>query len=208
MLRIVVADDHPMFRQGVASVIENVPDMEVVGVALNGEEAVQLAKELRPHVVLMDIRMPGINGIEATAQIKSACDDVHILVLTMFKDDASVITAMKAGAKGYILKDADSEDIVQAIRSVASGNVILSGEVANRMVEFASRPISRVDDFPELTYREKEVLSLMAEGCSNADISRRLELSAKTVSNYVGYILNKLQVVNREEAVQKVINKP
>lgn len=204
MLRILLADDHPMFRQGVVSVLDTVPDMEVVGVALNGEEAVQQALELRPNVVLMDIRMPGLNGIEATAQIKAACRDIHILVLTMFRDDASVITAMKAGAGGYILKDADSEDIVQAIRSVASGNVILSGEVAKRMVEFASRPVSRLDDFPELTYREKEVLSLMAEGCSKEDISRRLELSAKTVSNYIGYILNKLQVVSKEEAIRKV----
>ncbi|WP_238590877.1 response regulator transcription factor [Paenibacillus beijingensis] len=203
MLRVLVADDHPMFRQGVLSVLESAEGIEVVGEAVSGEEAVRLALELRPNVVLMDIRMPGLNGIEATARIKSQYSDIQILVLTMFKDDASVITAMKAGARGYILKDADSKDIVDAIRSVASGKAIFSGDVASRMIEFATRPISRFDHFPDLTYREKEVLSLMAEGLSNSEISRALELSTKTVSNYVGYILNKLQVTSREQAISK-----
>lgn len=204
MLRVLVADDHPMFRQGVISVLEAAEGMEVAGVAASGEEAVQLASELRPDVVLMDIRMPGLNGIEATARIKSQYNDIQVLVLTMFKDDASVITAMKAGARGYILKDADSEDIVASIRSVASGKAIFSGDVASRMIEFATRPANRLDDFPELTYREKEVLHFMAEGLTNAEISRTMELSSKTVSNYVGYILNKLQVTSREQAIRKV----
>lgn len=204
MIRVLVADDHPMYRQGVVSVLETAEGMEVVGEAISGEEAVRLALELQPNVVLMDIRMPGLNGIEATARIKSHYSDIQIVVLTMFKDDASVITAMKAGARGYLLKDADSKDIVDAIRSVASGKAIFSGDVANRMIEFATRPNGRLDEFPDLTYREKEVLSLMVEGLSNSEISRALELSTKTVSNYVGYILNKLQVASREQAVNKV----
>ncbi|RIX52108.1 DNA-binding response regulator [Paenibacillus nanensis] len=203
MLKVVVVDDHPMFRQGVVSVLEAAEGIEVVGEAVTGEEAVRLTLELRPNVVLMDINMPGLNGIEATARIKAEQSDIHILVLTMFKDDASVITAMKAGARGYLLKDADSEDIVDAVRSVASGKAIFSGDVASRMIEFATRPASRLGDFPDLTYREKEVLSLMAEGLTNAEIARALEVSAKTVSNYVSYILNKLQVTTREQAISK-----
>lgn len=203
MLKVLIVDDHPMFRQGVMRVLEAAEGIEVVGEAISGEDAVRLALELRPNVVLMDIRMPGLNGIEATARIKSQHSDIHILVLTMFKDDASVITAMKAGARGYILKDADSEDIVDAIRSVASGKAIFSGDVASRMIEFATRPVGRLEEFPELTYREKEVLSLMMEGLSNSEIARSLEVSAKTVSNYVGYILNKLRVTTREQAISK-----
>lgn len=203
MLKVLVVDDHPMFRQGVVSVLEAAEGIEVVGEAVTGEEAVRLTLELRPNVVLMDINMPGLNGIEATARIKAEQSDIHILVLTMFKDDASVITAMKAGARGYLLKDADSEDIVDAVRSVASGKAIFSGDVASRMIEFATRPASRLGDFPDLTYREKEVLSLMAEGLTNAEIARALEVSAKTVSNYVSYILNKLQVTTREQAISK-----
>jgi len=203
MVKVLIADDHPLFRQGVVSVLELADGIDIVGEAVSGEEAVRLSAELRPDVVLMDLRMPGLNGIEATAKIKEQCSDTHILVLTMFKDDASVITAMKAGARGYLLKDADSEDIIDAIRSVASGKAIFSGDVANRMIEFATRPVSRLEEFPELTYREKEVLSFMVKGLSNAEISRTLDLSPKTVANYVGYILNKLQVTTREQAIHK-----
>lgn len=203
-LRILIADDHPMFRQGVRSILENTEDMEVVGEAASGDEAVRQAIELTPDVVLMDIRMPGLNGVEATAQIKSIQSDIQVLVLTMFKDDASVITAMKSGARGYILKDSDKEDILRAIRATASGEAIFSSDVANRMIEFATRPMSRLDDFTDLTYREKEVLHLMVEGLSNTDISKRLELSSKTVANYVTNILNKLQAADRGEAVRKV----
>ncbi|MBN2983750.1 response regulator [Cohnella algarum] len=201
-ISILIADDHPMFRHGVRSVLESAEDMLVVGEATTGDEAVVMALELKPDVVLMDIRMPGRNGIEATAAIKAEAGDVKILLLTMFKDDVSVFTAMKAGARGYILKDSDKDDILRAIRVVASGEAIFSQDVANRMIEMATRPAHRADWFPELTYREKEVLSLMADGLSNADISRRMEISLKTVSNYVTNILNKLQVADRAEAVR------
>jgi len=204
ILRILVADDHPMFREGVRNVVENTEGMTVVGEAATGEEAVKLALELRPDVVLMDIRMPGLNGIEATARIRSVHDGIRVLMLTMFKDDDSVITGMKAGASGYILKDADKEDIVRAIRVVAAGEAIFGGDVANRLIAYATRPVSRLDQFPELTYREKEVLQLMVEGYANADISRKLELSTKTVSNYVSAVLNKLRAPDRASAIQIV----
>lgn len=204
MLRILLADDHPMFREGVRSVLESADDMTIVGEAATGEEVVRLSLELAPDVVLMDIRMPGINGIEATSQIRAVNRQIHILIFTMFKDDASVITAMKAGAQGYILKDAEKEDLLRAIRSVASGEAIFSGDVAARMIDFATRPMHRLDFFAELTYREKEVLSMVVEGASNHEISRILELSPKTVSNYMTNIYNKLQVSDRAGAIAKV----
>lgn len=203
-LRILVADDHPLFREGVRNVVESTEGMTVVGEAATGEEAVKLALELRPDVILMDIRMPVLNGIEATARIRSAHDGIRILMLTMFKDDDSVITGMKAGASGYILKDADKEDIVRAIRVVAAGEAIFGGDIASRLIAYATRPSSRLDQFPELTYREKEVLHLMVEGYANADISRKLELSSKTVSNYVSAILNKLRAPDRASAIHLV----
>lgn len=164
----------------------------------------RLALELKPDIVVMDIRMPGLNGIEATAQIRSAEPQIGILICSMFKDDASVITAMKAGARGYILKDSDRDDIIRAIWAVASGEAIFSGDVAARMIDFVTRPTHRLDSFTELTYREREVLGLVVEGISNAEISKRLMLSPKTVSNYMTNIFNKLQVSDRAEAVAKV----
>lgn len=201
-LTILLADDHPLFREGVRSVIESVADMKVVGEATNGDEAVRLALELKPDIVLMDIRMPGLNGIEATARIRAANPAIRVLMLTMFKDDDSVISVMKAGAQGYILKDADRDDILRAIRSVASGESIFDGDVASRLIAYATRPSSRLDEFPSLTYREKEVFGLLAEGHSNAVISRKLQLSPKTVANYISAILNKLHVADKEEAIR------
>lgn len=204
MLRILLADDHPMFREGVRSILESTPDVTVVGEAATGEDVIRLALELQPDVVLMDIRMPGLNGIEATARIRSANPQIGILICTMFKDDASVITAMKAGARGYILKDADRDDIIRAIWAVASGEAIFSGDVAARMIDFATKPMQPLEMFTELTYREREVLALVVEGHANAEISKRLELSAKTVSNYMTNIFNKLQVADRAAAIAKV----
>lgn len=193
-----------MFREGVRNVVDSTEGMSVVGEAATGEEAVKLSLELMPDVVLMDIRMPGVNGIEATARIRSVHDTIRVLMLTMFKDDESVISGMKAGASGYILKDADKEDIIRAIRAVAAGEAIFGGDIASRLIAYAVRPSTRLDQFPELTDREKEVLGLMVEGFANADISAKLSLSAKTVSNYVSAILNKLQVPDRASAVQAV----
>ncbi|MGE5703683.1 MAG: response regulator [Clostridia bacterium] len=203
-LRIAIADDHPLFRHGVRTIISTTPDLELIGEAVNGEEAVQLASEMEPDVFLMDIRMPGLNGIEATQKIIALKPGTRILILTMFKDDASVFTAMRAGAKGYVLKDAETEDLLRAIRAVARGEAIFSPDIASRMIDYFSmtRLAAPEEVFPELTSREREVLYLIAEGESNGAIASKLSLSGKTVSNYVTNILNKLQVADRGEAIR------
>jgi DNA-binding NarL/FixJ family response regulator len=203
-LRLAIADDHPLFRHGVRTIISTTTDLELVGEAVNGEEAVKLATEVAPDVFLMDIRMPGLNGIEATQKIIAARPDVRILILTMFRDDTSVFAAMRAGAKGYVLKDAETEDLLRAIRAVARGEAIFSPDIASRMIEYFSmtRPAAREELFPELTSREREVLYLIAEGENNGAIAKKLSLSGKTVANYVTNILNKLQVVDRGEAIR------
>lgn len=203
-LRILIADDHPLFRHGVGTLFGGMEDMEVIGEATSGEEAVRLAGELRPDVVLMDIRMPGGNGIEATRTIVAKYPQVRVLILTMFQDDASVFTAMRAGARGYVLKDAEKDELMRAIRAVAGGEAIFSPNIAARMIDYfaMTRPAAREDLFPELTVREREVLYLIADGASNADIAVKLDLSGKTVANYVTNVLNKLQVQDRGEAAR------
>ncbi|UJF31575.1 response regulator [Paenibacillus hexagrammi] len=205
-LRLVIADDHPLFRHGVSTLFSTIPDLEIVGEASNGEEAVRMAAELQPDVILMDIRMPGMNGIEATKRIVSANLGVQILILTMFQDDTSVFTAMRAGARGYVLKDAEKDELLRAIRAVGSGEAIFSSGIASRMIEYFAmpRPAAREEMFPQLAQREREVLYLMADGATNAQIAQKLELSGKTVSNYVTNILNKLQVADRKEAIRLV----
>jgi DNA-binding NarL/FixJ family response regulator len=205
-LRILIADDHPLFRHGVRTLFSTVPDLDVVGEAASGEEAVRLAGEMAPDVILMDIRMPGWNGIEATRRVTAAHPKVNVLILTMFQDDTSVFTAMQAGAKGYVLKDAEKEELLRAIRAVGSGEAIFSPGIASRMIEYFGtvRPAAREEQFPELTVREREVLYLMAEGASNAETAKSLEISGKTVANYVTNILNKLQVADRQDAVRLV----
>ncbi|MBD0381085.1 response regulator transcription factor [Paenibacillus sedimenti] len=203
-LRLVIVDDHPLFRHGVCTLFSTIPDLEVVGEAASGDEAVQLAEELNPDVMLMDIRMPGLNGIEATRRIVSANPNIQILILTMFQDDSSVFTAMRAGAKGYVLKDAEKDELLRAIRAVGSGEAIFSSGIASRMIEYFSmaRPAAQEELFPELSQREREVLYLMEGGSTNVQIAQKLELSGKTVANYVTNILNKLQVADREEAMR------
>lgn len=202
-MNILIADDHPIFRSGVRNLLQTTGDMCIVGVASTGEEAIELATSLQPDVILMDIRMPGINGIDATRQIMEKHPGIQILILTMFKDDKSVFTAMRAGAKGYVLKDADEDELLQSIRVVGSGGAVFGSDIASRMMHFFSTPV-RVDPldstFAELTGREKEILERIAEGDSNAEIAAHLHLSVKTVANYVTNILNKLQVVDRNEA--------
>lgn len=202
-VRILIADDHPMFRQGVTTVLEAAGDLTVVGEARSGEEAVTRAAELAPDVILMDIQMPGIHGIEATRRILANQPSMKVLIVTMFEDDASVFTAMRAGAKGYVLKDAEKEDLLRAIRSVSRGEAIFSPGIAARITDFFTtvRPAAPHESFPSLTVREREVLHLMAQGSSNAEVARLLSLTSKTVANYVSSILTKLQVADREEAV-------
>ncbi len=203
-LKIMIADDHPLFRDGMRGLLSTTGDIEVVGEAKTGEEAVELADELRPDVILMDIKMPGVNGIEATRRILSEHPYIRILVVTMFEDDASVFTAMRAGARGYVLKDADKDDVIGAIRTVGRGGAVFSPGVASRLTDFftTARPAAPKEAFPTLTGREREMLHLIARGASNAEIATLLSLSGKTVANYVSNILTKLQAVDRKEAAR------
>jgi DNA-binding NarL/FixJ family response regulator len=203
-LRIVVADDHPLFRDGLRALIESMPNAELVGEASTGEEAVELATRLRPEVVLMDLQLPGRNGIEATRAIGEAAPDVAVLVLTMFEDEDSVFAAMRAGARGYLLKGADQDELMGAIEAVARGQAIFGPGVARRVIAFfAAAPAHArgAQPFPELTDREREVLELIAQGRANATIAQRLGIAEKTVRNHVSIVFNKLQVVDRAQAI-------
>ena len=205
-IRVLVADDHPFFRDGLRVMLEATPDTELVGEATDGNEAIALARTLQPDVILMDLRMPGLGGIEATRKILSESPQVGILVVTMLEDDDSVFAAMRAGARGYLLKGADKDAMLLAIRAVGRGDAIFGPGIARRLVQyFASHaatppPASRVA-FPELTDREREILDLIAAGRNNQEIAGRLFLSLKTVRNYVSNILTKLQVTDRAQAI-------
>jgi DNA-binding NarL/FixJ family response regulator len=202
-VRVLIAEDHPLFREGMRGRLDRVADVAVVGEAASGDEAVELAHKLEPDVILMDIKMPGLNGIEATREIQQASPQIGVLVLTMFEDDDSVFAAMRAGAKGYLLKDSGGEGVVHAIRAVASGEAVFGPGVAERILGFFSAPRAAAPrrTFPELTEREEEILSLVAQGKSNREIARQLFVSLKTVRNHVSNILLKLQVADRAQAV-------
>jgi DNA-binding NarL/FixJ family response regulator len=200
-LRLLVADDHPLFRRGLRDALEATPGFEVLAEATNGAEAVQLATELSPDVVLMDLQMPEINGVEATRQILKARPDIHILVLTMFDSDSSVFAAVRAGAKGYLLKGADQQDVERAIRTVAAGEAVFGTAIAARLVSYFDG--NRTRAFPELTPREHDVLELLADGLDNQAIATTLMLSLKTVRNNVSAIFTKLRVADRAQAMLK-----
>jgi DNA-binding NarL/FixJ family response regulator len=202
-LRILIADDHPLFRKGMRTLLTATADTEVIGEATTGREVIELAAALQPDVILMDLQMPGVNGIEATRQILQDSPNIRILVVTLFEDDASVFTALRAGARGYILKDAKEDEILRAIRAVGSGEAIFSPAIATRLMEFFAtpRPSASKEIFPTLTDREREILQLIARGSTNHDIARQLGLSVKTVNNYVSNIFSKLQVTDRAQAI-------
>ena len=202
-IRIVVADDHAVFREGLRAVLGSEPDMEVAGEAATGREVVELTSELRPDVVLMDIQMPQINGIEATRRILEANPEIGVVVLTMFEDDDSVFSAMRAGARGYVLKGADPSEILKVVRAVAAGEAYFGKEIAQRLTDFfsAPKPASPKAPFPELTAREREVLDLIAQGHNNASIARLLFVSPKTVRNHISNIFTKLQIADRTQAI-------
>ena len=200
-VRVLIADDHPLFREGMRGRLDRMGDIAVVGEASGGDEAVRLSRELEPHVVLMDIKMPGLNGIEATREILRTNPRVGVLMLTMFEDDDSVFAAMRAGARGYLLKDSGGEGVVHAIRAVTSGEAVFGPGVAERIIGFFSVPRPAQRAFPELTEREEEILVLVARGKSNQEIASRLFVSVKTVRNHVSNILLKLQVADRAQAV-------
>ncbi len=202
-IRVLLADDHAFFRDGLRMLLEEAPDLELAGEAADGDVAVKLAVELQPDVVLMDIKMPGLSGIEATRRILGASPHIGIIVVTMYEDDDFVFAAMRAGARGYLLKGADREEVLRAIRAVASGDAIFGPAIARRLIGFFAAPASPAPPpvFPELTEREREILDLIARGSSNAEIAGRLFLSPKTVRNNVSNILSKLQVASRAEAI-------
>jgi DNA-binding NarL/FixJ family response regulator len=202
-IRILIADDHAVYREGLRAVLGPEPDMEIVGEAGAGKEVVERAAELRPDVVLMDIQMPQINGIEATRRILEIDPDIWIVVLTMFEDDDSVFSAMRAGARGYVLKGAPPSEIPKVLRAVAGGGVYFGPEIARRLMSFfsAPKPASPVEAFPELTSREVEILDLIAQGHTNPKIAARLYVSPNTVRNHISHIFTKLQVADRAHAI-------
>ena len=201
-LRVLIADDHHLVRRGMRSLLDPASGIDVVGEASNGREAVKLAASLKPDIILMDLQMPEMSGIEATREILAAQPDVTILVVTLFDDDDSVFLALRAGARGYVLKDADEDELIGAIRAVANGAAIFSPAVATRVLALfnAPRPVAP-EAFPDLTRREREILELIAQGWSNPRIARELSLSVKTVGNHVSNIFGKLQVADRAEAI-------
>ena len=202
-LRVLLADDHPVFRKGLHALLTSLPEATVVGEAADGEQAIHLAAEHKPDIVVMDINMPGVNGVEATRRITAACQDTAVLVLTMFDDNDSVFAAMRAGARGYLVKGSDTDEVVRAITTVGNGEAIFGPSVARRILSFLTRPLSAYDEhlFPELTTREREVLDLIAAGATNNDIAKRLFLSPKTIRNHVSSIFTKLQVADRAQAI-------
>jgi DNA-binding NarL/FixJ family response regulator len=202
IVRLFIADDHTLFRDGLRALFNSLPDIEVVGEAANGDEAVRAITDLLPDVVLMDIQMPGMNGIEATRRIVSTSPHVGVIVVTMLEDDDSVFAAMRAGARGYVLKGVDQEQMLRTVRAVAGGEALFGAGIAERLMHFFSHlQASDLKAFPELTDREHEVLELIAAGHSNPEIARRLIISPKTVRNHVSNIFNKLQVVDRAQAI-------
>jgi len=202
-VRIVVADDHPLYRRGLAALLGAQPGWAVVAEESDGLGAVGAVRTHEPDVVVMDLRMPGLDGIEATRRIAAADPHVAVLVLTMFEDDSSVFSAMRAGARGYLLKGADHTEIVRAVGAVADGEAIFGAAVAARILEFfaAGRPRQAEVVFPQLTAREHEVLDLIAAGRSNAELAAALVLSPKTIRNHVSNVFAKLRVADRAQAI-------
>jgi DNA-binding NarL/FixJ family response regulator len=203
MVRVLIADDHPMYREGLRGLLESSAGIEVVGAAADGKVAVEAALTLQPDVVLLDLQMPGCNGIDAARAIREQPNPPAILFLTMFQDDESLLAAMRAGGQGYVLKGADGGEIVRAVQAVAHGEYIFSpgvaGTVMNRILaEPGNTPTAL---FPELTDRERELLTLIARGLDNRTIARRLFISEKTVRNHVTSILMKIGASTRAEAI-------
>lgn len=202
-IRILIAEDSIPFREGLVSLLRSIDEFEVVGEAGSGEETLRLANQLQPDVILMDIQMPGMNGIEATRRIIYASPHISILMLTMYEDDESVFAALRAGARGYLLKGALKPEIARAVRGVASGEAIFGPSIARRLMQYfaAARSADLSQAFPELTEREFEILNLMTQHLTNIEIAERLSLAHKTVRNHVSNIFAKLQVADRAQAI-------
>jgi DNA-binding NarL/FixJ family response regulator len=201
-IRVLLVDDHPAFLEGLALLISDAEGVEVVGKAADGEDACRLHAELRPDVVAMDLHMPGMGGIEATRRIRAADPDVAIFVLTMVEDDDAIVAALRAGARGYLLKGASRDDVLRAIDAVHRGGAIFGSGIADRVLtSWSQGPGGAPTPFPELTDRELEVLELIARGLNNAEIARRFVLSPKTVRNHISNIFAKLHVADRSQAI-------
>ena len=203
-IKIIIADDHTVLREGTRKLLEEEPDMEVVAEAYDGEEAVLLATELKPDIVLMDIAMPKLDGIVATQQIKNKCPDVNVLILSAYDDDQFVFKLLQAGASGYLLKSVHSQELVSGVRAVYQGESVLHPTIARKVLRrlaFASGKSSDTSTAGGLTDREIELLKLMTKGLSNKEIASEVGLSIRTVQGHVGQIFNKLGVNSRTEAV-------
>jgi DNA-binding NarL/FixJ family response regulator len=198
-LRVLIADDHPVFRDGLGAALA-AAEFDVVGEAEDGRQAVALSLELQPDVVIMDLDMPGMGGIEATRRIAHGSPHIAILVLTMLADDESVFAALRVGARGYVLKGAGQGEIIRAVHAVADGGAVFGASVARRVMDHFSGE-QPAEPFPELTVREREVLSMVAAGHNNAAIAIQLGLAPKTVRNHISNILTKLQVADRAQAI-------
>ncbi|MDF2091599.1 response regulator transcription factor [Knoellia sp. 3-2P3] len=204
-IRVLLADDHPVYRDGLAALLASVDGLEVVATAEDGAAAVALATELQPDVVVMDVQMPGLDGIEATRRLTAASPHIGVVMLTMAEEDATLFSAMQAGARGYLLKGANQAEITRAVTAVAGGEAIFGPAVARRIADFfAAGPAvgsAAEQAFPQLTAREREILELVAAGRPNAQIASTLFLSPKTVRNNVSNIFAKLHVADRAEAI-------
>jgi DNA-binding NarL/FixJ family response regulator len=200
-IRVVVADDHPIVRAGLTALLGSIPDFEVAGVAANGREAVREVVLTKPDVALLDLNMPELDGIAVTRELARVAPRVAVLVLTMHEDDDAVFAAMRAGARGYLVKGVEQDDIARAIRSVAAGEAIFGPGVAQRVLASLQAPPSNSSSFPELTAREHEILDLLAAGLNNSAIGRRIGVAPKTVANNVSSIFTKLQVADRPQAI-------
>jgi DNA-binding NarL/FixJ family response regulator len=198
-IRILIVDDQTITRSGLQNLLAAQPDLEIVGEAKDGEEAIEMAAALQPDLILMDLRMPGTNGIEATRRIRRTSPHIHILVLTVFEDDTSVFPAIRAGASGYLLKNTEQDELLRAVRTVAGGGAIFSPGIAQRVLSYLNTPLPEdsAELFDELTAREREILELIAQGQTNAEIALTLSLSPKTVSNYISNVLLKVHATDR-----------
>jgi DNA-binding NarL/FixJ family response regulator len=201
-IRVLIVDDHAEFRQGLRAMLQSAPEVELVGEAEDGAQAVELALMLQPDIILMDLQMPKVNGVDATRRIVYASPHIGVIMLTMYDDDESVFAAMRAGARGYLLKGALKAEVLHTVRGVANGEAIFGSGLARRLINFFAQPkTAPVPNFPELTDREVEILTLLAQHLSNQEIADRLSISLKTARNHVSNILNKLQVADRAQAI-------
>jgi len=209
-IRIVIADDHAVVRQGTRSLLEREKDLEVVGEAADGEEAVKIVDQLNPDVAIIDIAMPKLNGVEVTRQIKPRHPSTAVLILTAYDDDEYIFALLEAGAAGYLLKDVDSQEVVRAVRAVHTGESVLHPAIARKVISRLTSPATKVgEEKPtvELTEREMEVLKLAARGMSNSDIASKLFISMRTVQGHLSSIFNKLSVGSRTEAVFQAVKR-